>query len=348
MEFTEETPIEQKLYWVSYARPSEPVRVTEAGWWNDIAMDRKASRLLVTRANPRQPSQVYLADTTGKRLAWIEENRMGPDHPYGPYLDSHVEPVFGAIPGPAGDLHYRIFSPKGEPGKRHPVFVHVYAGPHGQLVKRDWSRDMPLYQHLVDRGWIVFTLDGRGTNRRGSRFESAIYRAMGGAEVEDQLAGLAWLKQRDDVDPARIAVMGWSYGGYMTLKLLEQAPGAFAAGVAVAPVTRWEMYDTFYTERYLGDPKTGPEAYRVSNALDQASGITDPLLIMHGMSDDNVVFSNSTALIAKLQKEKKPFELMVYPGATHAIAGEGPRTHVWLTIENFLDRTVRGAATTAR
>ena len=161
-------------------------------------------------------------------------------------------------------------------------------------------------------------------------------------------AGLAWLKQRDDVDPARIAVMGWSYGGYMTLKLLEQAPGAFAAGVAVAPVTRWEMYDTFYTERYLGDPKTGPEAYRVSNALDQASGITDPLLIMHGMSDDNVVFSNSTALIAKLQKEKKPFELMVYPGATHAIAGEGPRTHVWLTIENFLDRTVRGAAPAAQ
>ena len=273
---------------------------------------------------------------------------MGPDHPYGPYLDSHVEPVFGTIPGPAGELHYRIFSPPRQPGKRHPVFVHVYAGPHGQLVKRDWSRDMPLYQHLVDRGWVVFTLDGRGTNRRGTRFESAIHHAMGGAEVEDQLAGLAWLKQRDDVDPARIAVMGWSYGGYMTLKLLEQAPGAFAAGVAVAPVTRWEMYDTFYTERYLGDPKTDPEAYKISNALDQASDIRDPLLIMHGMSDDNVVFSNSTALIAKLQKEKKPFELMVYPGATHAIAGEGPRTHVWLTIENFLDRTVRGAAATER
>jgi dipeptidyl-peptidase-4 len=193
----------------------------------------------------------------------------------------------------------------------------------------------------------VFTIDGRGTNRRGTRFESAIYHAMGKAEVEDQLAGVEWLKRQDYIDPRRLAVMGWSYGGYMTLKLLEAAPGTFAAGVAVAPVTQWQNYDTVYTERYLGSPKTDPQAYASSNALDQASAIRDPLLVMHGMSDDNVVFSNTTALIAKLQKEKKPFELMVYPGATHAIAGEGPRTHLWLTIENFLDRNVRGETSSA-
>jgi dipeptidyl-peptidase-4 len=127
----------------------------------------------------------------------------------------------------------------------------------------------------------------------------------------------------------------------MTLKLLEKAPHTFAAGAAVAPVTRWELYDTFYTERYLGNPKTDPRPYQTSDALDDASKITDPLLVVHGMSDDNVVFQNTTALIAKLQHEKHPFELMVYPGATHAIAGEGPQTHVWLTITNFLDRMVR-------
>ena len=340
---TLETPLEQQLYSVSYARPGKPVRITDAGWSNSVEMDNKASRLLVTRSNPSQPGQVYLADTANRRLAWIEENRLGPDHPYAPYLDSHVEPVFGTLPGVSGDLHYRMFSPPRVAGRHYPVFVHVYAGPHGQLVSRAWSRDLPLYQHLVDQGWIVFTLDGRGTNRRGTKFEGAIYHAMGGAEVEDQLAGLAWLKRQDFVDPARVAVMGWSYGGYMTLKLLEKAPGAFAAGVAVAPVTRWENYDTFYTERYLGNPRSDPKPYETSDALDQASAIRDPLLVVHGMSDDNVVFSNTTSLIAKLQKEKKPFELMVYPGATHAIAGEGPRTHVWLTIENFLDRTVRAA-----
>jgi dipeptidyl-peptidase-4 len=165
---------------------------------------------------------------------------------------------------------------------------------------------------------------------------------MGSAEVDDQLAGIDWLKHRDFVDPSKIAVMGWSYGGYMTLKLLEKAPPhTFAAGAAVAPVTRWELYDTVYTERYLGNPKTDPRPYQTSDALDEASRITDPLLVVHGMSDDNVVFTNTTALIAKLQHEKHPFELMAYPGATHAIAGEGPQTHVWLTITNFLERMVR-------
>jgi dipeptidyl-peptidase-4 len=205
-------------------------------------------------------------------------------------------------------------------------------------VQRDWGKRTALHQYLVDHGWAVFTLDNRGTNRRGTKFENAIYRAMGAAEVQDQLAALEWLKKQDSVDPARIAVMGWSYGGYMTLKLLEAAPGAFTAGVAVAPVTRWELYDTAYTERYLGNPSTDPKPYQASGALNDASKIADPLLVIHGMADDNVVFENTTALIAKLQQEKKPFELMVYPGATHAIAGEGLQIHVWLTITRFLDR----------
>lgn len=339
---TLDTPVEQQLYWVSYARPARPVRVTEPRWFNQVVMDKAAAHALVTRSNPAQPQQVYLADAAGRRLAWVEENRLGPDHPYAPYLDSHVPAQFGTLRGPDGsELHYRLLTPPLVPGRRYPVFLYVYGGPHGQRVTRDWWRDQPLQQALVDQGWIVFSLDNRGTNRRGTKFENAIYRAAGAAEVEDQLAGLAWLKRQPFVDRAKVAVMGWSYGGYMTLKLLEKAPGAFAAGVAVAPVTRWELYDTFYTERYLGDPRTEPKAYSSSDALDGASRIVDPLLVIHGMSDDNVVFENTTALIAKLQKEKKPFELMVYPGATHAIAGEGPQTHVWTTITRFLDRTVK-------
>jgi dipeptidyl-peptidase-4 len=164
---------------------------------------------------------------------------------------------------------------------------------------------------------------------------------MVAAEVEDQLAGLAWLKQQDFVDPKRIASMGWSYGGYMTLKLLEKAPGAFAAGIAVAPVTKWELYDTAYTERYLGNPKLDPKPYQSSDVLPYTSRISDPLLIIHGMSDDNVVFENTTALVARLQQEKKPFEMMTYPGTAHAIPGEGPRTHLWRTVTDFLDRTVK-------
>jgi dipeptidyl-peptidase-4 len=340
---TAETPIEQQLYWVAYDKPGRPVRVTEAGWNNSAVMDKAATHALVTRSNTGQPSQTYLADANGRRLAWIEENRLDASHPYAAYLDSHVKPVFGTIAGPDGSaLHYRMLTPPLAPGKRYPVFFYVYGGPHGQQVTDGWYGQLPLHEYLVDRGWIVFTIDNRGTNRRGTRFEGALYHAMGGVEVEDQLAGVAWLKNQPFVEPSKVAVMGWSYGGYMTLKLLEKAPPhTFAAGVAVAPVTRWELYDTFYTERYLGNPATDPKPYRSSDALEESSRIADPLLVVHGMSDDNVVFENTTALIARLQKEKHPFELMVYPGATHAIAGEGPQTHVWTTITNFLGRTVR-------
>jgi dipeptidyl-peptidase-4 len=339
---TLDTPIESQLYWVSYDKPGKPVRVTEPGWFNAATMDKAATHALVTRSNPGQPQQTYLADASGRRLAWIEENRLGPDHPYAPYLDAHIQPVFGTIRGPDGSaLHYRMLSPPREPGKRYPVFFYVYGGPHGQQVTRAWYGALPLHEYLAQHGWIVFTIDNRGTNRRGVAFERGIYHAAGTVEVEDQLAGVAWLKAQPFVDPKKIAVMGWSYGGYMTLRLLEKAPGVFAAGAAVAPVTRWELYDTFYTERYLGNPATDPAPYKAGDTLEEASTIRDPLLVVHGMADDNVVFENTTSLIAKLQKEKHPFELMVYPGATHAIAGEGPQTHVWTTITNFLDRTVK-------
>jgi dipeptidyl-peptidase-4 len=276
-------------------------------------------------------------------LAWVQENALNAAHPYAPYLDSHVLPTFGSVNGPDGaTLYYRMLSPQRVPGKRYPVFFYVYGGPHGQQVTDAWYSQLPLHEALVDQGWIVFTIDNRGTNRRGTKFESAVYRTMGDAEVADQLAGVEWLKRQPFVDPARIAVMGWSYGGYMTLKLLEKAPGTFAAGVAVAPVTKWELYDTAYTERYLGNPAIDPKPYQSSDALDDAVKIRDPLLLLHGMSDDNVVFQNSTELYARLQQAKVPFQMMTYPGATHAIAGEGPQTHVWTTITRFLNDEVRG------
>ena len=340
---TAETPIEQQLYWVSYDRQAAPVRVTETGWYNNAVMDKGATHALVTRSNPSQPSQTYLADAAGNRLAWVEQNALNAAHPYAPYLDSHVKLTFGTLAGPDGSrLHYRMLAPPLEAGKRYPVFFFVYGGPHGQQVTDAWYSSLPLHEAMVDKGWIVFTIDNRGTNRRGTKFENAVYRSMGDAEVQDQLAGVEWLKRQTFVDPAKIAVMGWSYGGYMTLKLLEKAPGAFAAGVAVAPVTKWELYDTAYTERYLGNPMIDPKPYRNSDALDDAVKIRDPLLLVHGMSDDNVVFQNSTELYARLQQGKRPFEMMAYPGATHAIAGEGPQTHVWTTIMRFLDDKVLG------
>jgi dipeptidyl-peptidase-4 len=161
---------------------------------------------------------------------------------------------------------------------------------------------------------------------------------MGTVEAEDQLAGARYLKTLPFVDPKRIAIYGWSYGGYLTLKMLQANPGEYAAAIAGAPVTAWELYDTHYTERYLGDPRKVPEVYARAGALGDAAKIRDPLLLLHGMADDNVVFENSSALIARMQGEAVPFEMMLYPGFTHRISGPQAGRHLYETMFRFLDR----------
>ena len=312
-------------------------RLTDLAFANRIAMDKQAQRLLVTRSNAAQPPQTYLADTSGKQLAWVSENRIDASHPYAPFLGDHELPRFGTIKAADGTpLHWRMVMPKLVAGKRYPVFFSHYGGPSGQDVTRAWGGE--LEQYLVDRGYIFFEIDNRGSDNRGVAFASALGRAMGSVEVADQKAGAIHLKSLPFVDPARIATYGWSYGGYMSLKMLEADPGLYAAAIAGAPVSKWELYDTHYTERYLGNPRTEPKVYETSNALAEAGKIRDPLLIVHGMSDDNVVFENSTALIAKMQAEAVPFELMVYPGQTHRVGGPKISVHLWSTILSFLER----------
>ncbi len=333
-----ETPLEQHVYSAAIGGKGEVQRVTEPGWWNGGVMDAAASRIIVSRSGPDQPAQVYLADREGKRLRWLSENRIDAAHPYAPYIASHAEAKFGAITAKDGSpLYYKLLTPRLEPGKRYPVFMIHYGGPGaGRQVTRSWGGAIPDY--LVQKGWVVFAIDNRGTPDRGKAFEDQIYHAMGGVEVEDQLAGAEWLKAQSFVDADRIATYGWSYGGYMTLKLLEKAPGVFAAGIAGAPVTKWELYDTHYTERYLGDPNAKRSAYPASNALADAGKIADPLLLIHGMADDNVVLEHSTAFMTTMQEQGKPFDVMLYPGQTHRFAGEGPNVHSWRMMERFLEK----------
>lgn len=330
--------LEQHLYSVDIAKPGVITRLTETGWWNGATMDGAASRIIVTRSNPNQPAQTYLADASGKRLSWINENALKPGHPYYPYLAQHQQRTFGTIKADDGTtLYWEMITPKLEPGKKYPVFFQHYGGPGtGQQVTRGWNGALP--QYLVSRGYIYFQIDNRGSYNRGKAFEDHIYHAMGTVEVADQLAGARFLKEQAFVDARRIAINGWSYGGYMTLKMLEAAPGVFAAGISGAPVTKWGLYDTHYTERYLGDPRSDPASYASSDALGDAAKISDPLLLIHGMADDNVVFENSTAFAAKMQASATPFEMMFYPGQTHRVGGPGVSEHLWTTMLDFLDR----------
>jgi dipeptidyl-peptidase-4 len=333
--------LEQHLYAVDISQPGVVTRLTERGYTNSASMDSSASRFIVSRSSPTQPTQIYLADTTGKRLNWINENAIVVGHPYAPYLASHRETKFGTIKADDGTtLYWEMITPKLVPGKRYPVFFQHYGGPGtGQQVTRGWQGALP--QYLVDQGWIFFQIDNRGSYNRGKAFEDAIYHAMGTVEVADQLAGANYLKSLPFVDPARVATYGWSYGGYMSIKMLQKTPGVYAAAVSGAPVTDWQLYDTHYTERYLGDPRTDPQSYAGSQAITDAAKIRDPLMLIHGMADDNVFLDNATAFAAEMQKTDTPFEMMLYPGQTHRVGGPGVSEHLWHTILNFLDRTVK-------
>ncbi len=336
----QDSVLEQHLYALDLARPNQLTRLTEPGWWNGATMDGAASRLIVSRSNPTQPPQSYLADTTGKRLSWINQNAVGPGHPYYPHVASHQPTSFGTIKAADGStLHWEMITPQLQPGKRYPVFFEHYGGPNSQQVKRGWGG--ALQQYLVDRGWIFFRLDNRGSYNRGKAFEDQIWHAMGGVEVDDQLAGAKYLKTLPFVDGAKIATYGWSYGGFMSLKMLQRHPGVYAAAVAGAPVSDWRLYDTHYTERYLGDPNEDPKSYRDSGAVADADKIRDPLLLIHGMADDNVFLTNSTLVAAEMQKTRTPFEMMFYPGHTHRVGGTGVSEHLWGTILSFLDRHVK-------
>lgn len=334
---TRDDVLATNIYALNLANPGKIERLGEAGFAHTAAMDKAGQTLLITRSAQNQPPQVYIADGQGKRLAWVEENRVDASHPYGPYLSSHRAPTFGTIKAADGtELHWRMTTPVMEPGKRYPVFFQHYGGPTSQTVTRGWGG--ALEQAVVGKGYIFFQIDNRGSENRGVKFGSTLYRAMGSVEVEDQKAGAQFLKSLPYVDGAKIATYGWSYGGYMTIKMLQADPGLYAAGISGAPVTKWELYDTHYTERYLGDPNKEPQVYAKANALDDAGKIRDPLLLIHGMADDNVVFENSSMLISRLQAQAVPFEMMLYPGYTHRVGGPKVGVHLWETIFAFLQR----------
>ncbi|MBX7531372.1 S9 family peptidase [Qipengyuania sp. 1XM1-15A] len=333
---TKDDVLEQHVYSVDLANPGEITRLTELGYTHSASMDGKGQTLLISRSNDDNPPQSYIADATGKRLAWIEENALDGDHPYAPFLASHRPTKYGTIPAEDGTpLYWEMVTPEMEPGKKYPVYFYHYGGPGPQVVNKGWNGG--LRQAIVDKGYIWFALDNRGSANRGVAFEQPIYRAMGGVEVRDQKAGAEYLKTLDFVDPDKIAIDGWSYGGYMTLKQLQADPGLYAAGISGAPVTKWELYDTHYTERYMGTPQDDAEAYEAASAIPDATKIVDPLLLIHGMADDNVVFENATEIISLMQEANVPFEMMLYPGYTHRVSGEQISPHRYNTVFRFLE-----------
>jgi dipeptidyl-peptidase-4 len=197
-----------------------------------------------------------------------------------------------------------------------------------------------FHRYMAQEGWIVFMVDGRGTGGRGRDFRQVVARRLGDLEADDQLAAVDYLKKLDYVDPGRIALWGWSYGGYVSTMALLQGKDALAAAIAVSPVSDWRFYDTLYTERYMGLPQENAEGYDAGSLLTYADRLERPLLLIHGSGDDNVHPQNSLRLMTALQEAGKPFELMIYPDKAHAIAGDKTRYHLYKTMHDFLRRVL--------
>ncbi len=350
---SKDSPLERHLYSTSLDANNASGKVTrvsrEAGW-HDVKLLPGGRGYLDIHSSPEQPPSASLHKLDGSLQHWLLKNPLDATHPYHPYVSNQVAEEYGSVKASDGqELYYRLLKPANfTPGKRYPAVIDVYGGPHFQYVRKDWmggarATQGLFRQVLAQNGFVVLTLDNRGSGFRGNAFETAIADRTGKVEIEDQLRGVEYLKSLPFVAGDRIGIMGWSYGGYMSLMALTTTK-AFRAGVAGAPVTDWALYDTHYTERYLSTPQANAEGYRSSAVIPYVDSLHGSLLLVHGMADDNVLFTHSTLLMQKLQSLNKPFDLMTYPGGKHGLVRMPQQgRHYYEMVLRFFEREL-GAA----
>ncbi len=317
---TEESPIEKQIYSLemksgkttrlsSVKGTHRAILNSDAGYFIDIYSSQSED---ITR-------EYALIDTKGKTKRTLLKN-------VDPLKDYNLgETSIFTIKNPEGtDLYCRMIKPPDfDQTKKYPVFLYVYGGPHSQLVSNSWLGGGGLFlNYMAQQGFIVFTLDNRGTGNRGIDFEQAIFRDMGSVEVEDQIAGINYMKTLNFVDPDRIGVNGWSYGGFMTISLMLLHPDVFKVGACGGPVTDWKYYEVMYGERYMDTPEANPEGYEHSSLLDKAENLQGKLLIIHGTEDPTVVWQQSLQFIKSCIEAGKQVDYFVYPGHGHGVRGK--------------------------
>ncbi len=277
--------------------------------------------------------QYDVTETTGKVLQVISRS----DDPMDNYAKC-MSRIFKLKSGDNTDLYAQMITPPDfRPDQEYPVIVYVYGGPHAQLINNTWLGGTSLFNYyLAQQGYIIFTLDNRGSANRGRDFEQAIHRRAGTVEVSDQMVGVNFLKNLPYVDPGRIGVTGWSYGGFMTISLMLREPDVFKAGVCGGPVTDWKYYEVMYGERYMDTPEENPEGYKEASLLERAGNLKGDLLVIHGTSDPTVVWQQSLELMRKFITEGKLVDYFVYPGHGHGVGGKD-RVHLNRKIEQYFN-----------
>jgi len=329
---TKDSPIEQNIYSVEI-KNGEIVRLSPDHGTHRGMVSHSGKFIIDSYSSTDVASEYKILDPKGKTVQVLLENKD-------PLKDYNLgkTSIFTIKADDGSDLYCRMIKPSNfKEGEKYPVFFYVYGGPHSQLVNDSWLGAAGIFQnYMAQHGYVVFTMDNHGTDKRGLEFEQAIFRNLGTLEVEDQMKGVEYLKSLDFVDPERIGVDGWSYGGFMTISLMLKNPGTFKVACAGGPVIDWKYYEVMYGERYMDTPKTNPEGYENANLLNYVDQLDGKLLIIHGTMDPTVVWQNSLQFVKKCVDKGKQLDYFVYPGHKHNVRGKD-RIHLYEKIRMYFD-----------
>src|SRR5262249_9219035 len=292
-----------------------------------------ASIFLDTYSNSMNPPRQDLMRADGARIATINDNKVPELAEYG------LSPVeFLSVKSHDGILFnaMMIKPPDFDPAKKYPVIVYTYGGPHAQVVLNSWGNTTFLWhQMMAQNGYIIFALDNRGSAGRGHLFEEPIHYRFGAQELSDQRDGAQYLRSLPFVDPERLGIWGWSYGGHMTLHAMFEDPEDFKVGFAGGPVADWHYYDSIYTERYIGLLPQNAHGYQESSPIENAGKLQGRVLIAHGTGDDNVHFANTLGLVDDLIAAGKYVEVMPFPGRGHGVSDPAARRVLMRRVTQF-------------
>ncbi|MGE8554081.1 MAG: S9 family peptidase [Chryseobacterium jejuense] len=303
---------------------------------NAANFSKNYSYFIETSSTAAKPHTYVLKDGNGKTVKELQNNN---DQLQKLKADNFVEKEFITIPNAVGDqMNAWVMKPKNfDPNKKYPLFMFQYSGPGSQQVANSWDNGNAMwFNHLVQKGYIVACVDGRGTGYKGTKYKKVTYMNLGKYEIEDQITAAKWFGNQSYVDKSRIGMFGWSFGGYMTSLAMTKGADVFKMGIAVAPVTNWRYYDSVYTERFMRTPQENPDGYDKNSPTEYAKLLKGKFLLIHGTADDNVHFQNSMELSEALIQNKKQFDFMAYPDKNHGIHGGQTRPQLYQKMTDFI------------
>lgn len=314
---------------------SQKKNLTAALGYNNATFLNGMKYFIHTYSNANTPPVICLRKSNGEFVKTLEENTALLDKMRNEKLSPRV---FISIPTPSVILNASLIYPVSyDPTKKYPVFVNVYGGPGHNEVLDCWDgNDYFFHNLLAQDGYMVLSIDPRGTQYRGADFKKSTYLQLGKLEIQDVVEATKVFAQRSDVDASRLGIMGWSYGGFMSSLAMTKGNGLFKVGIAVAPVTNWRFYDNIYTERFMRTPQENAKGYDDNSPINFAKDLQGKYFLIHGAADDNVHYQNSMEMISALVKANKQFDLFIYPNKNHGIYGGNTRNHLFNMIHDYI------------